>query len=111
MLRLWRFMHLRRILRLAAGTIPPSCGDDLRLFLFFFVLLVVHVCCNKWPFEEARPAAASISVNHAMSSNSTDADQTLRCSSLPAAPHVVDECHVPAVLLLKHVAVTVTVAR
>ncbi len=23
---LWRFIHLRRILRLAAGTKPPSCG-------------------------------------------------------------------------------------
>ena len=28
-----------------------------------------------------------------------------------SAPHVVDECHMPAVLLLKHAAVTVTVAR
>jgi hypothetical protein len=25
---LWRFIHLRRILRPAAVTGPPSCGDD-----------------------------------------------------------------------------------
>ena len=30
---LWRFIHLRRILRLAALTIPPSCGDDPLLLL------------------------------------------------------------------------------
>ena len=26
--------------------------------LFFFVSLFVYVCCNKWPLEAARPAAA-----------------------------------------------------
>jgi hypothetical protein len=25
---------------------------------FFFFLLFVYVCCNKWPLEAARPAAA-----------------------------------------------------
>ena len=55
---LLRFIHLRRILRLAALTVPPSCGDDPRLFLFFLFFLFVYVWCNKWPLEAARPAAA-----------------------------------------------------
>ena len=52
-----RFIHLRRILRLAALTGPPSCGDDphsILTFLYFTFCSCFN--CNKWPLEAARPA-------------------------------------------------------
>jgi hypothetical protein len=41
---LWRFIHLRRILRLAAMTRPPSCGVEPFFFAVLVFSLFVHAC-------------------------------------------------------------------
>ena len=44
MLTLSRFIHLRRILRLAVMTRPPSCGDDLYVFILLLCVLFCFPC-------------------------------------------------------------------
>ena len=49
MFALSRFIHLRRILRLAAMTIPPRCGDDpLLLLLSLAIALSAHKFTATW---------------------------------------------------------------
>ena len=65
MFSLSRFIHLRRFSQLAAGTVPPSCGDDPRLFLFFlfFYFLFTFVAINGLLKRRVRLLPAPLSIH------------------------------------------------
>ena len=64
MFALLRFIHLRRILRLAAVTRPPSCGDDPCLFFFsLFHFLFTFVAINGLLKRRVRLLPALLSIH------------------------------------------------
>ncbi len=78
-------MHLRRILRLAAITKPRTCGDDQLVDLFYLVFFSLVFHAMNGPVKRNAPLSTQIFVNHAIFSNSMNADNHLRRSSpLPA---------------------------
>jgi hypothetical protein len=76
-------MHLRRILRLAAGTRPPCCGSNQLGSVHFFVVLSCFFSFSKCLRLEAEFAAAARTPAHpyfAIFSNLVNAASRLRRS-------------------------------